>query len=347
MIVSVLEVDQLSVEFHIQAGIVRAVNEVSFSLEAGQTLAIVGESGSGKSATALSLLRLNPEPPCVYAGGRILFGDRDLLSLSERQMRSVRGKGIAMVFQDPMTSLNPVRTVGAQIVESLVRHERLTKAEARTRAVQALRNVQIANPEERAGQYPHQLSGGMRQRVMIAIALACRPQVLVADEPTTALDVTVQAQILELLSDLKNRMEMGVILITHDLGMVAEAADEVLVMYAGRTVERAPVVDLFAQPLMPYTLALLGSVPRADRPRGVVTDPIPGAPPDLLRLPTGCSFRPRCNFAHDACAIRVPALTEKAPGHAAACVLSPGELMAAASGATTSLRPADATEAGS
>jgi len=240
-----------------------------------------------------------------------------------------------------MTSLNPVTTVGAQIVESLVRHERLTKAEARTRAVQALRDVRIANPEERAGQYPHHLSGGMRQRVMIAIALACRPKVLVADEPTTALDVTVQAQILELLSDLKNRMEMGVILITHDLGMVAEAADEVLVMYAGRTVERAPVVDLFAQPLMPYTLALLGSVPRADRPRGVVSDPIPGTPPDLLKLPSGCSFRPRCGFAHNACAMAVPALAEKAPGHAAACILSPDELMAATAATTLSTEPAD------
>jgi oligopeptide/dipeptide ABC transporter ATP-binding protein len=326
---SILEVDSLSLEFRLETGTVRAVNDVSFSLDPGRTLAIVGESGSGKTATALSVLRLNPEPPCVYTGGEIRFGGRNLLALPERELRSVRGKGVSMVFQDPMTSLNPVRTVGAQIVQALRRHEDISRQDAKARAVQALRDVRIANPEERAGQYPHQLSGGMRQRVMIAIALACRPAVLIADEPTTALDVTVQAQILELLDDLKRRLDMAIVLITHDLGMVAEAADEVLVMYAGRAVERAKVDDLFARPRMPYTIALLQSVPHADRPRGAVADPIPGAPPDLLRLPSGCPFEPRCFLAEDACRTTVPVLEEKSPGQFAACILSPERIDAA------------------
>jgi oligopeptide/dipeptide ABC transporter ATP-binding protein len=323
---SVLEVKNLSVEFRVDTGVVRAVNDVSFALEPSRTLAIVGESGSGKTATALSVLRLNPEPPCVYTGGQILFNGRDLLTLPERELRTVRGKGVAMVFQDPMTSLNPVRTVGAQIVEALRRHEKLTRTEAKARAVQALRDVRIANPEDRAGQYPHQLSGGMRQRVMIAVALACRPSVLIADEPTTALDVTVQAQILELLTDLKQRMEMAIVLITHDLGMVAEAADDVLVMYAGRSVERAAVDDLFAAPMMPYTVALLRSMPRADRPHGTVTDPISGSPPDLSNPRPGCPFQPRCFLAQAECAHVLPPLEEKVPGHYAACILSPEQV---------------------
>jgi oligopeptide/dipeptide ABC transporter ATP-binding protein len=318
---SVLEVRGLQVEFRVDSGTVRAVNDISFAVEAGRTLAVVGESGSGKTATALSILRLNPEPPAVYTGGQVLFEGRDLLALPERELRSVRGKGIAMVFQDPMTSLNPVRTVGAQIVEAVRRHERISHHDAKARAVQALREVGIANPEDRAGQYPHQFSGGMRQRVMIAIALACRPKVLIADEPTTALDVTVQAQVMELLADLKQRMDMAVVLITHDLGMVAQGADDVLVMYAGRAVERAPVDDLFAGPMMPYTVALLRSVPRADRPKGTVADPIPGSPPNLLALPTGCPFQPRCFLAQEECKTTLPALTDRGPGRAAACVL--------------------------
>ncbi len=325
---SLLEVEGLQAEFRVDSGTVHAINELSFTVEAGKTLAIVGESGSGKTATALSVLRLNPQPPCVYTGGRIMFEGRDLLTAPERALRSVRGKGIAMVFQDPMTSLNPVRTVGAQIVESLLRHEEISRHDAKARAVQALRDVGIANAEDRAKQYPHQFSGGMRQRVMIAIALACRPKILIADEPTTALDVTVQAQILELLADLKSRLDMAIVLITHDLGMVAQAADDVLVMYAGRGVERASVDDLFARPMMPYTAALLRSVPRADRPRGAVADPIPGSPPDLRLLPDGCPFQPRCLLAQPECTRILPPLEMKAPGHSAACILPPEDVLA-------------------
>ncbi|MDX3234360.1 ABC transporter ATP-binding protein [Streptomyces sp. ME03-5709C] len=326
---SVLEVRDLQAEFRVRSGTVHAVNGVSFSLEAGRTLALVGESGSGKSATALSLMRLNPEPPCVYTGGTVEFEGRDILTQNERQLRSVRGKGLAMVFQDPMTSLNPVRTVGAQIAQALHRHENLSRSEAKQRAVQALRDVRIPDPEGRAAQYPHQLSGGMRQRVMIAIALACRPKVLIADEPTTALDVTVQAQIMELLEDLRTRFEMAVLLITHDLGMVAETADEVAVMYAGRIVERARAADLFARPMMPYTAALLESVPRVDRPRGEIADPIPGAPPNLSLPLAGCAFAPRCRVATVRCRTTVPPLELKADGHRAACVLSPEDVRAA------------------
>ncbi|WP_345470869.1 ABC transporter ATP-binding protein [Actinoallomurus oryzae] len=318
----VLEVNDLHAEFRLDTGTVRAVNGVSFSVEPGQTLAVVGESGSGKTATALSILRLHPTPPCVYTGGQIIAGDRDLLTLPEREMRQVRGNEIAMIFQDPMTSLNPVKTVGAQIVESLRRHRSLPRGEARARAVEALREVGIAHPEARAGQYPHQLSGGMRQRVMIAMALACRPKLLIADEPTTALDVTVQAQIMELMADLQERFGMAIVLITHDLGVVAQVADQVLVMYAGRPVEAAGADDLFERPRMPYTRALLESMPRPDVPGGAVLDPIRGAPPNLLDLPPGCAFHPRCGFARPECASTVPVLEEKAPGHAAACVLT-------------------------
>lgn len=332
---SVLEVKDMCAEFRVSTGIVRAVNGVSFSVDAGKTLAIVGESGSGKTATALSILRLNPEPPCVYTGGEVLFEGRDLLSLPEKELRKVRGKGIAMVFQDPMTSLNPVRTVAGQIVEAIVQHERISKSEARRRAVQALAEVGIPNPSDRAGQYPHQFSGGMRQRVMIAIALACRPKVLIADEPTTALDVTVQAQILELLDDLKRRHDMAIVLITHDLGMVAQAADDVLVMYAGRPVERAAIDPLFATPMMPYTAALLGSVPRADRPAGQTSDPIPGSPPDLQHLPPGCSFAPRCFLVRPQCRDAVPPLVEKVHDHWAACILDPAEVVGAKPGQPT------------
>jgi oligopeptide transport system ATP-binding protein len=324
--VPVLEVNDLHAEFRLDSGTVRAVNGVSFSVEPGQTLAVVGESGSGKTATALSILRLHPTPPCVYTGGQIIAGGRDLLTLPEREMRQVRGNEIAMIFQDPMTSLNPVKTVGAQIVESLRRHRSLPRGEARARAVEALREVGIAHPEARAGQYPHQLSGGMRQRVMIAMALACRPKLLIADEPTTALDVTVQAQIMELMADLQERFGMAIVLITHDLGVVAQVADKVLVMYAGRPVEAAGADDLFERPRMPYTRALLESMPRPDVPGGAVLDPIRGAPPNLLDLPPGCAFHPRCEFARPECASTVPVLEEKAPGHAAACVLTDDDL---------------------
>ncbi len=317
----VLEINDLHAEFRLDTGTVRAVNGVSLSVEEGQTLAVVGESGSGKTATALSILRLHPTPPCVYTGGEILSGGRDLLKLSEREMRRVRGNDIAMIFQDPMTSLNPVKTIGAQIVESLRRHQSLSRGEARARAVEALHEVGIVDPARRAGQYPHQFSGGMRQRAMIAMALACRPKLLIADEPTTALDVTVQAQIMELMADLQERFGMAIVLITHDLGVVAQAADQVLVMYAGRPVESAGVDDLFERSRMPYTRALLESMPRPDVPGGAVLDPVHGSPPNLLDLPSGCAFHPRCGFAMPECERGVPPLEEKAPGHAAACVL--------------------------
>jgi oligopeptide/dipeptide ABC transporter ATP-binding protein len=317
----VLEIDDLHAEFRLDTGTVRAVNGVSFAVEEGQTLAVVGESGSGKTATALSILRLHPTPPCVYTGGSIVAGGRDLLTLPEREMRRVRGNEIAMVFQDPMTSLNPVKTIGAQIAEVLRKHRSLSRGEARVRAVEALREVGIPHPEERAGQYPHQFSGGMRQRAMIAMALACRPKLLIADEPTTALDVTVQAEILELLAGLRDRFGMAIVLITHDLGVVAQSADQVLVMYAGRPVESAGVDEVFERPRMPYTSALLRSMPRPDVPGGVVPEPIRGAPPNLLDPPPGCAFHPRCEFALPSCSRDVPPLEEKAPGHAAACVL--------------------------
>ncbi|MQA81024.1 MAG: ATP-binding cassette domain-containing protein [Streptosporangiales bacterium] len=326
MTAPLLEIRDLQVEFRLDTGTVRAVNGVSMAVEAGCTLAVVGESGSGKTATALSVLRLHPTPPCVYAGGEIVVEGRDLLRLSEREMRRVRGNDIAMVFQDPMTSLNPVKTIGAQIVEVLRLHQDLSRHEARLRAVEALREVGIPDPESRAGAYPHQFSGGMRQRAMIAMALACQPKILIADEPTTALDVTVQAQIMELLADLQDRFGMAIVLITHDLGIVAQAADDVLVMYAGRPVESARVDDLFERPQMPYTLSLLRSMPRSDVPGGAPFDPIPGIPPNLLDLPSGCSFRPRCGYAFEACADEVPPLRERAPGHAAACLLPDGEL---------------------
>ncbi|MEV0345742.1 ABC transporter ATP-binding protein [Nonomuraea sp. NPDC050680] len=318
---SVLEINDLHAEFRLDAGTIKPVNGVSLSVEEGQTLAVVGESGSGKTATALSILRLHPTPPCVYTGGEIIVGGRDLLKLSEREMRKIRGNEIAMVFQDPMTSLNPLKTIGAQIAESLRLHQGLSRSEARAKAVDALREVGIPAPERRAGDYPHQFSGGMRQRAMIAMALACRPKILIADEPTTALDVTVQAQIMELLAGLQERFGMAIVLITHDLGVVARAADQVLVMYGGRPVELAPVDDVFADPRMPYTRALLHSMPRSDVPGGAPLDPIPGAPPSLFAPPDGCAFHPRCSMALPECAELVPALTEKAPGHRAACLL--------------------------
>ncbi|MER6947944.1 ABC transporter ATP-binding protein [Nonomuraea sp. NPDC000554] len=318
---SVLEINDLHVEFRLEQGTVKPVNGVSLSVEAGQTLAVVGESGSGKTATALSVLRLHPSPPCVYTGGEILAGGRDLLRLPERELRAIRGNEIAMVFQDPMTSLNPLKTIGAQIAESLRLHRDVSRSEARAKAVEALREVGIPNPAQRAGEYPHQFSGGMRQRAMIAMALACRPKVLIADEPTTALDVTVQAQIMELLAGLQERFGMAIVLITHDLGVVARCADRVLVMYGGRPVELASVDALFDDPRMPYTRALLDSMPRSDVPGGAPLDPIPGSPPNLFAPPSGCAFHPRCSRALPECAQRAPALVEKAPGHSAACVL--------------------------
>lgn len=318
---ALLEVENLKVEFRLRSTTIEAVNSLSFTIRAGETVGIVGESGSGKSATALSLLRLNPEPPCHYSAGSIRLEGRDLLTMSEEELQRTRGNDIAMIFQDPMTSLNPVMTVGDQIAEAIGQHRKVTRREAMRLAIEALGEVGIANPEGRARQYPHQFSGGMRQRAMIAMAVACRPKVLIADEPTTALDVTVQAQIVEMLKQLQRRHNMAIILITHDLGLLADIADRVLVMYAGRVVEDAPADLLFRNPLMPYTQALLRSVPRLDADPGAEMITIAGQPPDLSRLPTGCSFRARCPHAFEKCAEVAPQLSAVAPSHRAACHL--------------------------
>ena len=312
-------------------GVNRAVDGVSFHVNAGETLAIVGESVCGKSVTAMSILRLIPEPPGKIAGA-IKFQGRDLLKLSDREMRAIRGNSISMIFQEPMTSLNPVLTVGRQIGETLRLHQGLSSRQAEERAVEMLELVGIPEARRRVREYPHQLSGGMRQRVMIAIALACNPQLLIADEPTTALDVTIQAQILDLMRDLKTRVGAAIVLITHDLGVVAEVADRVIVMYAGRKVEEATVPQLFARPRHPYTQGLLGSVPKLGSSlTGETTRlaEIPGLVPSLKRKLDGCVFASRCSYATDLCRQVVPGLEEKVPGHIAACHYAERELVAA------------------
>jgi oligopeptide transport system ATP-binding protein len=321
-----LEVNNLKTHFKTQDGVVKSVDGVSFSLEPGETLGIVGESGSGKSVTALSIMQLNPKPPVEYPEGEILFEGQDLLKTSDAKMQKIRGNDIAMIFQDPMTSLNPVFTVGNQIREAIRIHQDVSKAEARERTVQVLKDVGIANPEQRAGEYPHQYSGGMRQRAMIAMGLACNPKVLIADEPTTALDVTIQAQILELMVDLQEKYGTAIIMITHDLGVVAQVADKVMVMYGGRAVEKGTTEEVFYDPLMPYSWSLLRSLPRLDTAGEVRLLPIKGSPPSLIFLPKGCNFNPRCPFVKDECHEIDPALEEKKPGHSAACILSIEEL---------------------
>ena len=317
-----LEVDNLRTHFRTPTGIVRAVDGVSFHVNAGEVLAIVGESGCGKSVTAMSILRLIPEPPGRSAGS-VRFEGRNLLEASERDMRKIRGNDISMIFQEPMTSLNPVLTIGRQIAETLSLHQGLSKKDALARAVQSLKAVGIPEPARRAAQYPHELSGGMRQRVMIGMALACSPKLLIADEPTTALDVTVQAQILDLLRQLNQRTGSALILITHDLGVVAEMAQRVVVMYGGRKVEEAPVRELFAKPRHPYTRALLKSVPRLKQADGSVASArlaeIPGIVPSLSDVIPGCIFAPRCAFATDRCRAAYPALEDKGGGHRVAC----------------------------
>jgi peptide/nickel transport system ATP-binding protein len=314
-----LAVRDLHTHFETEDGVGRAVDGVSFSVDQGKTLGILGESGCGKSVTALSILRL-VSPPGRIVSGEILFRGEDLLQRSERAMREIRGGEIAMIFQEPMTSLNPVFTVGNQIGEAIRLHQRVDRATVRERVVQALRKVEIPEPERRAKSYPHELSGGMRQRAMIAMALACEPSLLIADEPTTALDVTIQAQILELLRGLRDSLGMAMILITHDLGIVAEQADEVAVMYAGRIVEHASVIEIFERPLHPYTVALMEAVGhRDDTPRGRLVA-LPGTVPSLFRRPSGCRFRDRCPRAIADCADVDPRLEEKAPGHTAACI---------------------------
>ena len=318
-----LEVRNLRTEFRTGAGIVRAVDGISYTVDPGETVAVVGESGSGKSVGALSILRLIPDPPGKIVSGEVLFNGRDLMTLSDDDMREVRGGEIGMVFQEPMTSLNPVLSIGRQITEMLVQHRNADKAAAERRAVELLGLVGIGDPQRRLKQYPHQLSGGMRQRIMIAIALACEPKLIIADEPTTALDVTIQAQILELMQNLTRRLGVALIVITHNLGIVARYATRVNVMYAGRIVESGSATAIYHSPRHPYTMALLKSVPRLDRPRQARLDPIEGSPPDLTRLDRGCSFRPRCRFAVERCAEAPPPLEAVGEsGQFAACFRS-------------------------
>lgn len=320
----VLEVRDLQTQFRSQNGLVRAVDGLSYTVGAGEILGVVGESGCGKSVTALSILRLIPDPPGKIVGGSILFEGRNLLDLSERQMEAIRGNDISMIFQEPMTALNPLYTIGRQISESLTLHQGLSRRQAMARAVDMLRQVSIPEPESRLHSYPHQLSGGMRQRVMIAMALCCDPKVLIADEPTTALDVTIQAQILDLIRDLQDKTGTAIVLITHDMGVVAENADRVVVMYAGRKVEEADVEELFERPAHPYTRGLLGSIPNVEevaRSSGerMRLSEIKGMVPSLADLPTGCAFAPRCVHASAKCREAYPPLEETRPRHWVAC----------------------------
>jgi peptide/nickel transport system ATP-binding protein len=318
-----LAIEDLQTHFFTRDGVVRAVDGVSYAVEAGETLAVVGESGCGKSVTALSILRLVPSPPGRIVGGAIRFEGVDLLQIGEGEMRRIRGNEISMIFQEPMTSLNPVLTVSRQITETLILHQGLRARAAAARAIEMLRLVRIPEPERRVRQYPHELSGGMRQRVMIAMALACHPKLLIADEPTTALDVTIQAQILDLMRELKSEIGAAIILITHDLGVVAEMAQRVVVMYAGRKVEEAPVGDLFRRPQHPYTLGLLASVPRLGATLGRAEPPrlaeIPGTVPSLRDPIVGCAFSPRCAYATERCSREAPPLEAKTAAHLAAC----------------------------
>ena len=323
--VTVIEVNGLRTYLFTRSGIIKAVDDVSFSLRRGETLAVVGESGCGKSMTALSIMRLVPNPPGKIVGGTITLDGKDLVQVDEGEMRDIRGNEISMIFQEPMTSLNPVLTIGHQIAEAVRLHQDLSKTAANEKAVEMLRLVKIPEAAQRAREYPHQLSGGMRQRAMIAMALACNPRVLIADEPTTALDVTIQAQILDLILELQKKLGTAIILITHNLGVVAETAQRVIVMYAGRKVEEAEVEALFAQPLHPYTHGLLASIPRLEIMGGRSSNSaqrlkeIPGMVPALNNLPSGCTFAPRCAFADDQCRAEFPPYEQKRPGHWAAC----------------------------
>ncbi len=313
-----LTVDDLHVTFRTPAGLVKAVDGVSFGIKKGEIVAIVGESGSGKSVTARAVMGLVPQPPGKVGPGRILFHGDDLLPMDDEALRQIRGRRISMIFQEPMTSLNPVIGIGRQMTEAMRLHLGLSKAEANARAVELLRMVGISEPARRLKQYPHHLSGGMRQRVMIAMALACEPELIIADEPTTALDVTIQAQILTIMQDLCTRLGVALVIITHNLGIVARYASRVNVMYAGRIVEQGPAETLYRNPRHPYTAGLLNSVPRLDRSRDDPLEPIPGNPPDLLRPPAGCAFAPRCGFRTEACDTK-PDLVDDGSGHAAAC----------------------------
>ncbi len=314
-----LEVKNLTTQFFTSAGTVQAVDDVSFDIDEGETVAVVGESGCGKSVSALSILRLIPWPPGKIIGGSIHFSGHDLLALSDDEIRKIRGREISMVFQEPMTSLNPVLSIGLQLTETIEHHLGISSDKAHQRATELLAKVGISDPERRLSQYPHHLSGGMRQRVMIAMALSCEPKLIIADEPTTALDVTIQAQILELMKDLTKELGVALMVITHNLGVVARYADRVNVMYAGKLVEMGKARQIYHDPHHPYTLGLLASVPRMDQPRGSRLVPIEGQPPDLTRLDSGCAFRPRCRFAVERCASEIPVLQSVDSEHAAAC----------------------------
>ncbi len=321
--IALLEIRGLKTHFKTDAGWLHAVDGVDLTVERGQTVCVVGESGSGKSVTAMSILKLVPMPPGRIVAGQVLWDGRDLVPLSAAEMRKLRGREIGVVFQEPMTALNPVYTVGEQIGEGLRLHEGLTRAQAMQRAVELLALVHIPMPSRRVHDYPHQFSGGMRQRVMIAMALACNPRLLIADEPTTALDVTIQAQILDLLAELKERLGMAVLLITHAMGVVAEVAERVVVMYAGQVIEEGSVEELFVRPWHPYTQGLIRSIPRidADAAPGSRLVSIAGTVPSLVDPPAGCRFAPRCAYAHEACTLTTPALREVGPGHRVACIL--------------------------
>jgi oligopeptide/dipeptide ABC transporter ATP-binding protein len=315
-----LSVEDLRVHFHTDNGVVRAVDGVSWEVRPGETLGIVGESGSGKSVSAMAIMGLVPSPPARFPSGRIMFRGEDLLTASDARLRGLRGKEVSMIFQDPLTALNPVFKVGSQIAEVIRVHESMSRSAAKSRAVELLAEVGIPNPRGRAKEYPHQFSGGMRQRAMIAMALALNPALLLADEPTTALDVTVQAQIMELLEQLQEQRGTAIVLITHDLGLVASHADRVMVMYAGRVAEYAETDDVYYHPRHAYSLGLLSSLARLDQRRAERLEPIPGSPPSLIRVPPGCPFHPRCAFATKVCRTVVPALIEQdSPGHLASC----------------------------
>lgn len=316
---TLLEVKNLKTHFFTMEGVVKAVDGVSYELNEGETLGLVGESGCGKSVSALSVMRLIPDPPGKIIDGEILLDDEDILKIDMESMREVRGAKIAMVFQEPMTSLNPVLTVERQITETLQLHMGMSKLESQRESVNLLTRVGIPDPEIRIKQYPHQFSGGMRQRVMIAMALSCNPRLIIADEPTTALDVTIQAQILDLMKSLTTELGVALIVITHNLGVVARYADRVNIMYAGKVIERGEAREIYANPRHPYTVGLLRSVPRLDLPRRAKLDPIEGQPPDLINLPPGCAFRERCRWAVDKCATDTPELVETSDGHLSAC----------------------------
>ena len=316
---TLLQVRNLTTQFFTSSGTVRAVDNVTFDVTEGETVAVVGESGCGKSVSALSILRLVPWPPGKIVGGSINFMGQNLLEMGDEDIRRVRGREISMVFQEPMTSLNPVLSIGLQLTETMQHHLGLSPAQALKRAAELLEMVGISEPKRRLAQFPHHLSGGMRQRVMIAVALSCEPKLIIADEPTTALDVTIQAQILELMKDLTKRLGVALVVITHNLGVVARYADRVNVMYAGKIIEMGSAQQIYHQPHHPYTLGLLASVPRMDQPRGTRLIPIDGQPPDLTRLDGGCAFRPRCRFAVDRCAQEFPPLENIDSGHVSAC----------------------------